>query len=256
MNGRGIKMSHLAIEAPTSQDAIDAQEFPAFLAHEVRGPLTVILGNALLLLRRETLDQETRKSIEDIRDEAEKLRRIIEGLLALLGDHLESEPISTRTVVGGVVDRFRREHPARSLNLWLRTDSLTMGVQSYVEEILENLLSNADKYSPLGESINVEVGRSGPNLTISVENRGREIDLTDQKRIFDLFVRLDSAAVIPGHGIGLALSRRLAEEMHGQLTYKECGPGCCRFSLTLPVLQRLDGLPVAGPEAHRWLTND
>lgn len=227
-------MSIQARPALSSSERSEWQEFSSFLAHEVRGPLSVILGNAHLLQRVGSCDEQTRESLEDIREEAEKLRRITEGLLALFGEHLESEPMSTRNVINGVVELFHKQHPARPIRLAADTDSCTIGVQSYLEEIVENLLNNADKYSPPGEPIDVEIRNSGFEITISVDDNGEGIGPADAERIFSLFARLDHTVAIPGHGIGLALSRRLAEEMDGDLTYEARPEGGSRFSLRLP----------------------
>ena len=79
-------------DAPASARGIELSELVSFLAHEVRGPLSVILGNALLLQRGRCGDEEARDGLEDIRQEAEKLRRITDGLFSLAQEAPEFEP--------------------------------------------------------------------------------------------------------------------------------------------------------------------
>ena len=221
-------------DAPASARGIELSELVSFLAYEVRGPLSVILGNALLLQRGRCGDEEARDGLEDIRQEAEKLRRITDGLFSLAQEAPEFEPLAVGLVVEKVVELFRRRHPGRTISLSVHDHLWTLGIQAWVEETTENLLSNADKYSPLDQSIDVEVYGLCGSVATCVADRGPGVPEHDQQRIFDLFARLAPKGPIPGLGIGLSLCKRLAELMDGEVRCNNRPGGGSCFSLILP----------------------
>jgi signal transduction histidine kinase len=111
---------------------------------------------------------------------------------------------------------------------------LAKGDARRVEQILTNLVSNAAKFSPDGEAVELTVCLNGPNAVALVHNKGPSILPEDQDRIFDRFVRLTQHRVEPGSGLGLFIARSLAESQGGNVTVESDDEFGTTFTLTLP----------------------
>jgi signal transduction histidine kinase len=120
-----------------------------------------------------------------------------------------------------------------------------------VVQVLNNLLSNAIKYSPAGGNVVVSVGRLGALAVLSVSDEGIGVDLADRERIFEPFRRGSSARDLPGAGLGLSISRRIAEAHGGRIEVGNRPAGGSVFRLLLPAWpQQADGQPAAAGEGE------
>ncbi len=223
-------MENARLYEEATQTAIELREanrakddFLGLVSHELRTPITVILGDAAVLRRRATqLDDESRASaLQDIHSEAERLNRIIENLLMLARlehESEETEPIDASRVLGSTVERFRRQSPGRQVTLSDETDGAFVNASAFaIEHALLNLLSNADKYSPVVASIEVSADRLDDQVVISVADRGAGVPDGEFDRIFEPFFRSGAASVTSGVGIGLTVCRRLIEANGGHI---------------------------------------
>jgi K+-sensing histidine kinase KdpD len=106
-----------------------------------------------------------------------------------------------------------------------------------VAEVLTNLLDNADKYSPRGMEIAIEVRADQVEVTISVRDQGRGLPAADLDRVFDKFYRADNSdsQAAYGYGLGLYVCRQLIEAHHGRIWAENDPQGGAVFSFTLPV---------------------
>jgi K+-sensing histidine kinase KdpD len=238
------------------QDANQAKdEFIGHVSHDLRTPLTVMLGNANILLReRDRLDAVSQaETLEDIVASGERLQRMVENLLALArpGAAAEpSEPIIVRHVVKALVDGYRRQHPDRQINLrCLAEPTPVICAWEAVEEVVDNLISNADKYSGPDQPIDIGLRIASGALEISVADRGLGFGGSDVSALFQPFVRSQEArAIAPGLGIGLTLARRLVEAHGGRIWAENREGGGAVVSFSLPV-QVVEPEPVDDPEA-------
>ena len=130
-------------------------EFLGLVSHELKTPITTIFGNAeVLRMRADQLDAASRTAaLEDIGSEAERLHRIVENLLVLArldqGESVHVEPILIRRLVSKLIADHERRFPHRTVTFDAITDIIPiLGEPTYVEQVLRNLLSNAEKYSP------------------------------------------------------------------------------------------------------------
>jgi len=114
-----------------------------------------------------------------------------------------------------------------------------------VVEILENLISNAVKYSPRGGTVTVEIGRSGDHAIVRVRDEGIGIPEDERARIFDRFFRTTVAKPYGGVGLGLYISKEIAERLGGELTLESSGPSGSVFRLSLPLVRAEVGAPAA-----------
>ncbi|MCV2359185.1 two-component sensor histidine kinase [Paucibacter sp. TC2R-5] len=221
-------------------------EFLAAMSHELRTPLTSIRGFAELMEQR-LEDPKFRKQAGLIRKGAEHLNTLLTEILDLSkveagGLKLALEEHELRPLVQGCADFFTLSASNKGLAMEVRVDE---NAPSHLrcdglrlKQILNNLLSNAIKFTASG-AVTLSVERiSDGLLAFHIDDTGPGIPLAVQEHIFEKF-RQANAQISSEHGgtgLGLALSRGLAEAMHGSLVVKsELGHGA-RFTLTVPLL--------------------
>jgi len=216
-------------------------EFLGMVSHELRTPITSIYGGARILrTRADRLDEESKNGIiADIEQESERLHHLIADLLTLsrveLGQTVETEPIMANHVVERVVTNFLRRKPRRHVNVNI-DDGLKpiAGETTYLEQILYNLLSNADKYSPNAEPIDIKISGNG-QATISVLDRGSGIEPEEAELIFERFYRSErTSGKTKGMGIGLTVCKRLIEAQAGRIWAQPRVGGGLEICFTLP----------------------
>ncbi|HYM14557.1 MAG TPA: GAF domain-containing protein [Dehalococcoidia bacterium] len=218
-------------------------EFLGLVSHELKTPLTTIRGNAAVLSRNgSTLDPGSRDAaLSDIVHDAERLHRIIENLLALAraeqGQMPEAEPLLVVRVVERVAERHRQAHPEREIRIVQRGDPrLVTFSEACLEQVIENLISNAEKYSPATEPITIEFVRERSEVRLRILDRGVGINGADAARLFDPFFRADAARErAAGLGIGLAVCKRLVEAQGGRIWGRNRAGGGAEFGIMLPI---------------------
>lgn len=217
-------------------------EFLGLVSHELRTPLTGILGNAQVLLRHwERMDIETRlAALEDIRSEAQRLQRLVENMLVLAGvegrGEIETEPLLVQRVVPRIVASHQARHPDREI-----TTDFEPGLEpieaspTYFDQVLGNLLSNAEKYSPPGAPIEVTARAGEGEVQVRVLDRGAGISDEEIENIFRPFYRsARTAASAQGAGLGLAVCKRLIEAQGGRIWARRREGGGTEFGFALP----------------------
>jgi len=217
-------------------------EFLGLVSHELKTPITTILGNAEVLQRRGALlaPADRDSALGDIQHDAARLHQIIENLLILArldrGKQIEMEPLLVGRLVQKIAEDRRARGPGRAIVVAgadERTPVLASDV--YLEQVIRNLLSNATKYSPAGTPIEVRIWRAGPAMVIEVLDRGAGVPPEDREQIFRPFFRSATSRHVEGVGIGLAVCRRLIEAQGGEITYLPREEGGSRFRITLPI---------------------
>lgn len=216
--------------------------FLASAAHDLKTPLTSILGYAELL-GEEELPAEAQRMALTIENGAQRVLSMINDLLAaatIMTGELRLEPSDTdlvtvaRDAVHGLLPAARAGHATITLS---GAESAPARVdERRVRQILDNLLSNAVKYSPGGGRVNVDCEVRGPTIAITVTDSGIGIPAAEQQHLFDRYFRASTAVDhgIEGTGLGLANARAFAEAHGGDLTcVSEPGSGST-FSLVLP----------------------
>jgi signal transduction histidine kinase len=197
------------------------------------------------MLERATasLDQRMlRKGLEQTRKAAKRLSRMINDLADVSRIEtrqvtLERHPIDLEALVREVVERQRTIAHDRVINV--RVDgplSLVHVDPIRIEQVLENLLVNAVKYSQPGTAVDVEVRRAVDELRVSVANRGTCIAAEELPKIFDRFYRTAGAraGTVHGLGLGLYIARGLIEA-HGGRMWADSGSGKTTFEIALPL---------------------
>lgn len=224
-------------------DAVASKdEVLGLISHELRTPLTTLMGNASYLLRHgEEVGPEGRLGIAtDLAADSRRLYAVIENMLVLsrieAGAQLETEPARLNRLVEAEIAEFRHRCPGREVIVDAPEDlPLVLVNPTYYRQVLGNLLSNADKYSPAQGPISVRLTVDGDFVDSHVVDTGPGIPDGDRDRIFAPFFRSQGHAALTGTGLGLTVCRRLVELHGGTISAQNLEGGGCRFSFTTPI---------------------
>lgn len=220
-------------------------EFLAMLAHELRNPLAPI-RNAVTILQLEPSPSPMVRSSRDMIDrQLSHMTRLVDDLLDVgrltTGKiRFKAEQVAYAQVVARSVEAVRPLMDARRHRLTVHMPDGGMRVQgdaTRLAQVLQNLLTNAAKYTPEGGQIELKVWLEGSLLHTSVRDNGAGLSLQAITQIFELFSQGDAqtAARESGLGIGLTLARSLVEMHGGTLSAASAGPGQgSTFSFFLP----------------------
>ena len=224
-------------------------EFLANVSHEIRTPMTAILGFSENLLSPELSEGERKETIETIQRNGQHLLNVINDILDISKVEagkmvLEAIPCRLDQILGEVLTSMRGRTDAESVRLQVRYDGLVprevLTDPTRVRQILINLAGNAVKFTKRGR-IEIAVRfREGnvSQLEFDVTDTGIGMTLEQTRSLFVPFTQGDTSMArrFGGTGLGLALSRRLAELLGGRLDLvrTEPGAGSC-FRLTIPV---------------------
>ena len=222
------------------------EAFVDVISHELRTPITTIMGLAQILARPGRADDEAsrRALLEDVRSEAERLHRLVEDLLVLSRVErgrleVEAEPIEPRRLLERIVTHEARELPSIEVETELEPDlPIVAGESTYVEQIVRNLLNNAAKYTPFGTRVVVSARKVDSTVEVRVTDTGPGIPLGSIDRIFELFYRDPaSSRLVAGSGIGLFVCASLVEAMGGRIWAARGTAGGTEVGFSLRVLE-------------------
>jgi signal transduction histidine kinase len=229
------------------QRLVAAQEaFVSAVSHELRTPLTQIrMFSETLLLGRAKSPEQERRWLGVIQRESERLGTLVESILQFTRSERRAVPLAREVtdlaeLARDVIQTFLPMAAARRVTLRTRLPSVALAFVDggAVRQILLNLLDNAVKYGPRGQTVTVELGRGARGtIEFRVDDQGPGVAPTDRDRVWEPFARLHAGdGTVGGSGLGLNVVRSLAER-HGGTTYVTEAPGGtgARFVLVLPV---------------------
>jgi signal transduction histidine kinase len=215
-------------------------DFFATTIHDLRSPLTSISGQVQLARRyigkdpareREALNLAMAQvaRMDRLLDELIDLSRITSNALTLERVIFDLRPVVSDAITrheSGDAPRIVHKLPAESIDV--------RGDRAGVGRILDNLLDNAAKYSPAGAPIHVSLRVIGIEAQVRVEDRGVGIPADAQDRLFTPYFRSSRTRDVPGTGLGLHISRRLAQHSGGRLWLENSTEAGSVFCLALP----------------------
>lgn len=223
------------------------REFVANVSHELKTPLTSILGYAETLRRGAMDDREAAaRFLEKIENNAIQLKNLVGDILKLSeieSERLEMrpEPLLLREVAAEIIDRSQQSLEAKEIQCLNRipSDLQVQADPGAIRQILGNLVDNAVKYNRSGGVITLESEVLGGVCRVTVRDTGIGIPEKDLPRVFERFYRADKAhsRQMGGTGLGLSIVKHLVQAHGGEMRVKsEIGKGS-EFSFTVPLVK-------------------
>jgi two-component system sensor histidine kinase MtrB len=221
------------------------RRFTSDVAHELRTPVTALVGEAALL--REHLDRmplEAQRPAQLLVDDVARLRRLVDELMEISRLDAGREDMRTEPVDLGHLAAALVRSRGWDTSVSLKSEDVVVATDPRrAERILGNLVENALVHG--GHDVAVQIGRDGSDALVEVSDRGPGIAPEHLPHVFERFYKADSARASGGSGLGLAIALENAKLLGGGIeVWSEPGSGS-RFTLTLPVAKQLRGGGVA-----------
>lgn len=219
-------------------------EFVSLVSHQIRAPLTNMVGAvAHVEANCPVMNTTCVRMLPIMNQQVERLDRLVRDVLNMARIEsgtlmLEPEPISVLPIVQQVVEQTLARIAERPFRLPTKPGlPLVFADRDRVAEVLTNLLDNADKYSPPGQEVVIDVRADQTEVTLSVRDFGPGLPLAELERVFEKFHRADSSdsQTVYGYGLGLYICRRLVEAQGGHIWAENHPTGGAIFSFALPV---------------------
>lgn len=220
-------------------------EFFATVSHELRTPLTSILGYSELMVDLETLSPQGHRFMSMIARSAERELRLVDDLLTLVaieeaGLAIRPELIDLQRVVQDSVDAARPVADEVDVELVLVSAGIPVPIDADADRIgqaLDNLLSNAFKFTPPGGRVQVTLSVADKEARIEIADTGPGIGTQEQIRIFERLYRSGTAIAnqVPGAGLGLTITLAIVEAHRGSISVLKSDQDGTTFLLTLPL---------------------
>ena len=210
----------------------DQLTFLAGVAHDLRNPLSALkMSAALIAPGREASPERIEKMLALVRRQVARLDRMVGDLLDATRIEagkleLQLEERDARELARAVVELYQATGASHELSLSLPGTAVPLFCDgTRIEQVLNNLVSNALKYSPVGSRVDVVVAREGEEALLSVSDQGIGLSVEERRHLFAAFKRTPGARErAPGVGLGLSVSRRIVEA-HGGRIEVESQPG-------------------------------
>lgn len=242
LNNLGAEMRRKLAELQRLENV--RRDFVANVSHEIKTPLTSIKGYVETLQSGAVDDPLVRQRfLEKIERNSTRLTTLVQDILSLakiesLEDSFQLSPVDWASVMQSVVSRYEDAMSQKSLKLKVQFPSEThfvLGDREAMIQVLDNLVSNAIKYTPDGGKISLSLTVKGSFVRIDVEDTGIGIPEEHLDRIFERFYRVDKARSreMGGTGLGLSIVKHLVSGMGGEVQVSSAlGIGSC-FSVFL-----------------------
>ena len=239
-------------------------DFVSTVSHELRTPLTAIRGALGLVLAGTTgpVAPKTRDLLQIGLQNTERLIRLINDILdieRIEAGHLivRREPCELATILRTTVDSLRTVAMEAQVTLAREGEqaAVVTGDPDRLVQVFTNLISNALRFSPRGETVTVALRTTPTSAVVFVTDRGPGIPLEFRRRIFGKFQQADSAGSAGGAGLGLAIVRAIVERHGGSIRFDSAPGHGTTFITELPYTAPA-AMPVVGQSEHRLLVLD
>lgn len=212
------------------------------LSHDLRTPLTVLFGQAeMLMLDLASEESKYVTQANQIREQTLSTIRLVSNMLDMAriqsgGLNLREEWLALDEVIGGALSSMAPSLQGHGVTLDLPSELvLIKGDSALLERVLTNLIENSLKYAGNGAQRGIRAWRDGERLEMAVWDNGPGIADKDLTRIFDKFARGDKESSVPGVGLGLAICKTIVESHGGRIWAENRSEGGVAFRLSLPL---------------------
>jgi len=223
------------------------QDFIANVSHELKTPLTAIQGFTQAILDGTvTSAEDTHNALSVIADESERMHRLVMELLALARldgemDEFNKKRIAVNPLVTASVKKFSPLAEKSNISIQVNgksQDDHIIGDADRITQVLNNLLDNAIKFTPAGGTIQLHTGCSDGMLIIKIKDSGLGIPREEQEKIFERFYQVEKSrpgGSSRGVGLGLAISKKIVESHHGEISLTSFPGKGSEFVVKLPL---------------------
>jgi PAS domain S-box-containing protein len=222
-------------------------EFVSTVSHDLRSPLTSVIGYSELLERAGPLNKEQHDFLNRLRDGVQHITSLVNGLLDLgsveAGFDTQREFVQLEGVLRYTLDMLHGQIKSKRLKVHteisqplpaLRADPIRL------RQVLDNIVGNAIKYSHTGGEIRISIRCEGDQMILQVTDQGPGIPPTDQQHIFDKFYRGSNVPLeTEGSGLGLAIVKTIVEHHQGRIWVESALGKGSSFFIVLPLLSEL-----------------
>lgn len=237
-----IKNERLARENEQKKD-----ELIVYLAHDIKTPLTSMIGYLSLLSEIKDMPQEQRNRYIDIAlDKSYRLEDLINELFDVARFNsekivLEKEEINLNLMLEQIADDFypTLKEMNKKINFTSDEKTILYADPDKLSRVFNNLIKNAVNYSKENTDIDISIMTKENQATVKITNKGKQIPKEKLDKIFEKFYRLDSSRTSKtgGSGLGLAIAKEIVE-LHGGRIYAESDMKETTFSVTLPIIEQ------------------
>jgi len=234
------KQATLRMQAETLRNSLLSS-----ISHDLRNPLATIIGAACTLeMDEERLDEGSRrKLLAVISEESQRMSdltiKILEMARLEAGEVvLNRQWYAPEEIIGGALRRLDKKLAGRQINIQMANNLALIHIDAVLlQQVMVNLLDNADKYSPAGLPIDISVQTTPPGLSITVADRGPGIPEGLLHKVFDKFFRVNAESAQSGVGLGLSICRAIIEAHGGDIQAINRSGGGALLQLHLPIQQ-------------------
>lgn len=237
-----IKNERLARENEQKKD-----ELIVYLAHDIKTPLTSMIGYLSLLSEIKDMPQEQRNRYIDIAlDKSYRLEYLINELFDVARFNsekivLEKEEINLNLILEQIADDFypTLKEMNKKINFTSDEKTILYADPDKLSRVFNNLIKNAVNYSKENTDIDISILNKENQATVKITNKGKQIPKEKLDKIFEKFYRLDSSRTSKtgGSGLGLAIAKEIVE-LHGGRIYAESDMKETTFSVILPIIEQ------------------
>lgn len=216
-------------------------QFSDDLAHELRAPITNLMGKAQVALTRTRSPEEYRDVLECCTEELDRLTRIVADMLFLAHvshplELVHFERVNLRDEAERVCDLFSLSAEEAGVELQIEGEATVSGNRLMIQRAISNLLSNAIRYCPSGSAVTLHIATYGSSARLSVSNPGKGIPAEHLPHLFERFYRVDKSRARSegGTGLGLAIVRSIMTLHQGAADVEVAPDRVTRFYLEFP----------------------
>ena len=243
LNARTFEREHRLVEELQALDTYKSQLI-ATVSHELKNPLTAIVGHLEMLDNQPEVTPKVRRSLDVMERGTRRLAMVIDDLLLLskVGDPnhpVISAPVDLHRILLDVVELSGVAADNKGLRVVVEAMDEPLyatGDASELDKVCANLVSNAVKYTPEGGKVTISLNRVDGEILLTCADEGLGISEEDQRQLFTEFFRSTNAEAVaqPGTGLGLAIASRIVERHHGRIELQSALGQGSTFRIFLP----------------------
>ncbi len=221
---RGVVIFILDVTEKESREQL-RREFTANVSHELKTPLTSIMGFAEIMKNGLVKPEDMVQFSEKIYNEAQRLLTLIGDILRISkleegGQEIETQIMDLRVVVNNIVERLESAAEKNKISVTVEGPSIKLdAIPQVLDEVIHNIIENAIKYNKPSGSVHITIGIEGHKSFVRVKDTGIGISEEEQIRVFERFYRVDKAhtKAIGGTGLGLSIVKHGVKLLNAEI---------------------------------------